>query len=355
MYGVGEQLIKCQKGICHPELVSGSHKEITNRVRNDKKLFPRPLWERKEFLNERSEFRNSGEGSKTLANRKPLTRICSSLCSHNCVLSHKGRGMVSSKHAAFTLAEVLITLGIIGIVAAMTIPTLIANYQEKQTISRLQKAYATLKNALEMAKVDHGDYEMWSWNQIPQEDSKRIQYFWETYGFPHLKVAKKCFPDTDPCRSQFRINDTTLSNPDTNNGAFILNDGTSVFSWAGGNTYFPHVWLYVDINGDSKPNEMGKDIFVMYFSPNNPGNKIGSVDDDGNFVDSGKVMQNGYGLTLYGEANGVTVDDLLDPNFVMQSETGVNTNISCTRAGKRQTCAAAIKLNNWKIPDGYLE
>lgn len=104
-----------------------------------------------------------------------------------------------------------------------------------------------------------------------------------------------------------------------------------------------------------KTNELGKDIFVMYFSPKNPGDKIGSFDDDDNFVDSGNVIEYGYGLTLYGEANGVTVDDLLDPNFIMQSVTGGNTNISCTKSGRRQTCGAAIKLNNWKIPDGYLE
>jgi prepilin-type cleavage/methylation N-terminal domain protein len=39
-----------------------------------------------------------------------------------------------SKNKGFTLAEVLITLGIIGIVAAMTIPTILAKYQEKQTV-----------------------------------------------------------------------------------------------------------------------------------------------------------------------------------------------------------------------------
>ena len=38
------------------------------------------------------------------------------------------------RRAAFTLAEVLITLGIIGVVAAMTIPTLITSYKEKQTV-----------------------------------------------------------------------------------------------------------------------------------------------------------------------------------------------------------------------------
>ena len=44
-----------------------------------------------------------------------------------------------NRRAAFTLAEVLITLGIIGVVAALTIPTLIANYKKKQAISKLQK------------------------------------------------------------------------------------------------------------------------------------------------------------------------------------------------------------------------
>ena len=92
-----------------------------------------------------------------------------------------------------------------------------------------------------------------------------------------------------PCRSQFKVNDSSEFDLGTNNGAFILNDGVSVFSWAGGDAFFPHIWVYADINGDAKPNELGKDIFVMYFSPNNPGNKLGSLDDDGNFVDSGKV------------------------------------------------------------------
>ena len=45
----------------------------------------------------------------------------------------------NNRRAAFTLAEVLITLGIIGVVAALTIPTLIANYKKKQAISKLQK------------------------------------------------------------------------------------------------------------------------------------------------------------------------------------------------------------------------
>ena len=41
----------------------------------------------------------------------------------------------------FTLAEVLITLGVIGVVAAMTIPTMITNYEKKQTAIEVKKAY----------------------------------------------------------------------------------------------------------------------------------------------------------------------------------------------------------------------
>ena len=43
------------------------------------------------------------------------------------------------KNKAFTLAEVLVTLGIVGVIAAMTIPMLITNYQKRLTLTRLKK------------------------------------------------------------------------------------------------------------------------------------------------------------------------------------------------------------------------
>lgn len=49
---------------------------------------------------------------------------------------------------AFTLAEVLITLGIIGVVAAMTMPVLINNYQKKVTAVRLEKFYTIMSQAV---------------------------------------------------------------------------------------------------------------------------------------------------------------------------------------------------------------
>ena len=54
------------------------------------------------------------------------------------------------KKIAFTLAEVLITLGIIGIVAAMTIPTFVAKYQEKVMVTKVKQAHSQLMNAIQL-------------------------------------------------------------------------------------------------------------------------------------------------------------------------------------------------------------
>ena len=56
---------------------------------------------------------------------------------------------------AFTLAEFLITLGIIGVVAALTLPSVIERHQKLETVTKLKKAYSTLSQAIERAKVDN--------------------------------------------------------------------------------------------------------------------------------------------------------------------------------------------------------
>lgn len=61
------------------------------------------------------------------------------------------------KNFAFTLAEILITLGIIGIIASLTLPPLIQKYHEKQRIVQLKKTYSVLQNAFLMAKAEYGE------------------------------------------------------------------------------------------------------------------------------------------------------------------------------------------------------
>ena len=56
----------------------------------------------------------------------------------------------------FTIAEVLITLVIIGVIAAMTIPTLMNNTNKQEYVSKLKKAYATLSQATNRIIADEG-------------------------------------------------------------------------------------------------------------------------------------------------------------------------------------------------------
>ena len=69
---------------------------------------------------------------------------------------------IKRNNLGFTLAEVLITLGIIGVVVALTMPSLIANYQKQETIARLKKVYSTISNTYMYAINSYGTSEKWN-------------------------------------------------------------------------------------------------------------------------------------------------------------------------------------------------
>ena len=73
--------------------------------------------------------------------------------SSGCPVKHLGY----LKKCAFTLAEVLITLGIIGVVAAITIPSLVTNYQKHVVETKLAKFNSTMNQAMRLSMVDNGD------------------------------------------------------------------------------------------------------------------------------------------------------------------------------------------------------
>lgn len=63
---------------------------------------------------------------------------------------------MKKNYTAFTLAEVLITLGIIGVVAAMTLPALVNKYKERELITQVKKTYTSINQALALAQVKYG-------------------------------------------------------------------------------------------------------------------------------------------------------------------------------------------------------
>ena len=95
-----------------------------------------------------------------VANSTQLQGKKNSLTETN-LFTHSPIHLFTLKRAAFTLAEVLITLGIIGVVAALTLPAVITKYQKKQTATQLKKVYTTLSQAIEHAKADYGDVSTW--------------------------------------------------------------------------------------------------------------------------------------------------------------------------------------------------
>ena len=63
---------------------------------------------------------------------------------------------IMKKIKAFTLAEVLITLVVIGIIAAITVPVVMANHKKTETAAKLKKFYSTMSNNIALQEIQSG-------------------------------------------------------------------------------------------------------------------------------------------------------------------------------------------------------
>ncbi|MCM1339509.1 MAG: prepilin-type N-terminal cleavage/methylation domain-containing protein [Muribaculaceae bacterium] len=161
------------------------------------------------------------------------------------------------KIRGFTLAEILITLGIIGIVAAMTIPTLITNYQKKSTATQLKKAYSMLVNASKQAIADDN----LTYNAPEVYDvtlDKHDQYgIFATYFAPYMSgstVKKGNWHIKTPAGVKVFTGANFL------NGYYLANNGMCFVMTNHGPIYF---YIVVDLNGPSGPNRVGRDVFYF--------------------------------------------------------------------------------------------
>lgn len=246
------------------------------------------------------------------------------------------------KKSAFTLAEVLITLGIIGVVAAMTLPSLIGNYQKTQTVNQLKKIYSELNQAIRMAESEYGTMDSWDFTDFPTANA-RNEYFGENYLFKNIKVVQKCVPTSAKCwkdpvsidgvpyRGGAYINATAPGK-----ATFVTASGYSVHYWVHGTG--DGGWFWVDINGPKRGNSVvGKDVFPFGFSWGLRANSI--------------YRPGFYPVGLKYTENHPTRDDLMNgtmpelPEFVCKKGTGQ------TSAGG--FCGAVIMLDGWQIKDDY--
>ena len=173
----------------------------------------------------------------------------------------------SLKKAAFTLAEVLITLGIIGVVAAITLPTLIKNYQKQVYVTQLKKVVNTLENNSRKILADEGvdslqDTPLYS----PDLDEKRNFKLNKEYFEKHYKLTplSESTEYAIMMKSIFDDVGSTTDNYYSNDGACITTlNGQSAF------LYYDHFNIIVDINCAKRPNKVGYDRFAILFNDNN--------------------------------------------------------------------------------------
>ncbi|MDR1326843.1 MAG: type II secretion system GspH family protein [Heliobacteriaceae bacterium] len=191
----------------------------------------------------------------------------------------------------FTLAEVLITLGIIGIVAALTMPSLVTKYKEKETVVKLKKVYSILDNAMKMAINEQGVIAD-QWGLVYGEPQTFVDII-----SPYLKITKNCRISAG-CFASGTYHSLTGQNAyfgdtATNFSKFILSNGTSVAVWMQPTSTFLGT-LVIDLNGKKSPNTNGKDVFWFQILKDRiiP---TGIEDDDTYTFDSCNLTKTGFG------------------------------------------------------------
>ena len=223
---------------------------------------------------------------------------------------------------AFTLAEVLITLTIIGVIAAITIQNLIQSYKKHQVETGLKEAYSILSNALTMARSEYGEHEDMIADSIANKGNNSnnwTPYFSEKYIEPYIKFSRKCTIGGNLCSPIFTNTYIKAINDDWAGG---LNGWWDTRAWQKlilangmylgiiGITSDKSVRFIVDINGNNGPNRSGTDIFYFTF----------------------------------------------DENYKLIGGSGFEKYVgkySCSNSVGGADCSAIIQRNGWKIPDNY--
>lgn len=189
----------------------------------------------------------------------------------------------------FTLAEVLITLGIIGVVAAMTLPVLIQNYRKTVIVNSLKKNYSLINTASQKSRQAHGDIPSWEgfvnpswWPPLLLCENNKCDKFMKNFLSDVKTIKVFAARSNDNKKLQFcgssnlyqsfhKIGTLGLPTGDgrINYSSALLPDGSCwLFLFTGttdcniGTNKFMNI--YIDVNGpNKKPNRLGIDTFMF--------------------------------------------------------------------------------------------
>ena len=290
------------KPLCHPEFFDKANKrnfelsELVTRVagshKHSNKVFNTPSYRTNEV--------RCGIFKKVL---KKIPQ-CVSLMRDDIKIGHTFK-----KSLAFTLAETLIVMGIIGVVAALTIPNLNSSTADKEKVAKLQKIYSNLQDAFGRAQAVYGPFD--EWTQGDTTDSAKLTRMGERIS-EFLKVTKTCNQTTGcrPNSKHYNFYGEELSsnyNADSKFGYnVILADGTALLiENAAGSCLMQ---IHADIDGINKgANKEGTDLFTFSVVEENgvysilPTAKGVTMDE---YIGEPLNADNGYGIATWVIVNG---------------------------------------------------
>ena len=177
---------------------------------------------------------------------------------------------------AFTLAEVIIVVGILGLVAEMTIPTLMQNIREQTTVVALKKAYSTLSQAYTLAVQENGTPDNWGLTNGDMAGVGAVNLLNNLK--PYLRITKDCGAGSGCYPTAMEtLNKTIYLDYNTlqNHAKIQLTDGSIMAFWSGSSNCSLNLGstqslsnicgaIHVDINGFKKPNQWGVDYFQFF-------------------------------------------------------------------------------------------
>lgn len=206
--------------------------------------------------------------------------------------------MFTRKCKGFTLAEVLITLAVAGVVAAMTLPVLINNYEKKVTTAKLKKFYSVMQQAIKLAEAENGEFTTWA----PTSSSITFEKWYNTYLDKHIVSIDK-------------------ENLTSRNYQVGFKDGSGfvAYTFSGGaNVFYCTLLKHCGVEKFD-----GRVSFVFMLSK------------------SSKGYFHGYG---YGKSREVLLEGCKYGNF---------DDPDVSSSGRRHYCSGLLELDGWEFKDDY--
>lgn len=240
---------------------------------------------------------------------------------------------------AFTLAEVLITLGIIGIVAAMTMPSLVGKYRQKTVETRLEKFYSIANQAIKLSELKNGPNEYWALctDGVQTDTSTTIdcETWYNTYLKDYLKTVRvEHFDDKFQNTAAYFADGSVM----------VIKSGYDIFFYPFGKDFDKDEFFRVSGEGEFSRLGGGTKYFAFSFRPNMNNNisaayKCKGIEPYRTLTCKTETAEDGTKQTV---CNSLSRDELLN-----------NSSYGCNKTSTNAYCTALIQENGWKIPDDY--